>query len=108
MVAVVMANEDVEVMERGGVRCEEAEDLVLLQPLVDGEAPVALAVQKPRLASLDVFRGLSIAVCALFRDDAAVFLGPDLCCSERVCFLLRSLRNTSCVWWPWPRDISCM
>lgn len=60
-----MANEDVEVMERGGVRCEEAEDLVLLQPLVDGEAPVALAVQKPRLASLDVFRGLSIAVMIL-------------------------------------------
>lgn len=30
MVVVVMVNEDVEVMEWGGVRCEEVEDLVLL------------------------------------------------------------------------------
>ena len=65
---------DVETMERGGVPME---DLVLLQPLVEG-APLAgvlrvASAQKPlRLASLDVFRGLSIAVLT-YR-----FLGPDL------------------------------
>ncbi|KAG0570609.1 hypothetical protein KC19_6G174900 [Ceratodon purpureus] len=67
MGAVAMAIDDVETMERGGVRCKETkEDTVLLQPLVHGGAGIrVVALQSPRLASLDVFRGLSIAVMIL-------------------------------------------
>ena len=55
-----MAADDVETMERGGV--ERLEDL---EPLVKGSnavVRVASMPKAPRLASLDVFRGLSIAV----------------------------------------------
>lgn len=74
MVAVATANEEVlETMEKGGVRSEankEEELVVLLQPLVDGGViqVAGAAMEKPsaaRLASLDVFRGLSIAVMIL-------------------------------------------
>ena len=71
MGAVAMAIDDVETMERGGVRCKETkEDTVLLQPLVHGGAGIrVVALQSPRLASLDVFRGLSIAVCLVFSES---------------------------------------
>lgn len=59
-----MAGEDVEVLEEAGLRAEV--EPVLLQPLVEGgggSGYAATAAEKsPRLASLDVFRGLSIAV----------------------------------------------
>lgn len=84
MVAVATANEEVlETMEKGGVRSEankEEELVVLLQPLVDGGViqVAGAAMEKPsaaRLASLDVFRGLSIAVCCqCFEDEFPMFL----------------------------------
>lgn len=64
-----MAGEDVDVLEEGG-GLRSGADPILLQPLVEGGQPPA--VQNTRLASLDVFRGLAIAV------PIPLFLNPNL------------------------------
>ncbi|XP_024393658.1 uncharacterized protein [Physcomitrium patens] len=70
-----MAGEDVEVLEEAGLRAEV--EPVLLQPLVEGgggSGYAATAAEKsPRLASLDVFRGLSIAVMILVDNAGGVW-----------------------------------
>ncbi|KAG0588984.1 hypothetical protein KC19_2G282700 [Ceratodon purpureus] len=66
-----MAGEDVEGVEGGGVRASV--DPVLLEPLVEGGGSEVAVVQKTRLASLDVFRGLAIVVMILVDNAGGVW-----------------------------------